>query len=126
MYGHSLNYYNQSLFLFGGTSGYQYFRDVFRFELINRHWHRVIVDSGPNSTPEPRYKHTAVGVEDRLVIFEGARNHQRVGGVWEFNLSTSKWRPVNLRDKQPSPKFGHTACLTGDGSSILVFGGSVE
>ena len=33
MYGHSINFYKGCLYVFGGTTGFDYFRDLFRFDL---------------------------------------------------------------------------------------------
>ena len=34
MYGHSLSYFSNKLYLFGGTTGFEFFKDIFVFELI--------------------------------------------------------------------------------------------
>ena len=34
MYGHTLNCFKNNLYLFGGTTGYQYFKDVYKYDLI--------------------------------------------------------------------------------------------
>lgn len=38
MYGHSLNYHQNAIYLFGGCNGFDYFRDLFRFDLASRIW----------------------------------------------------------------------------------------
>lgn len=41
MFGHSLNYFNGLLYVFGGTSGFDYFKDIFRFELYSHTWQKL-------------------------------------------------------------------------------------
>ena len=50
MYGHTLNYYNSALYLFGGTTGFNYFKDLFRFDLNSRTWESVICIATPGKT----------------------------------------------------------------------------
>ncbi len=41
MYGHSLSYVNNALFVIGGTTGFDYFKEVFRFDLAINMWQKV-------------------------------------------------------------------------------------
>jgi tRNA wybutosine-synthesizing protein 3 len=54
LYGHSLVPYNHYLYLFGGTSGFVYFNDLYRLDLLTKIWTKLI-PSG--RSPEKRYKH---------------------------------------------------------------------
>jgi hypothetical protein len=38
MYGHSLNYISGALYVFGGTTGFEYFKDIFKFDLYSHTW----------------------------------------------------------------------------------------
>lgn len=41
MYGHSLNCFKNNLYVFGGTTGYQYFKDVYKYDLIVNSWSKL-------------------------------------------------------------------------------------
>ena len=38
MYGHSMNYFKNSLYIFGGTTGFDFFKDLFKYDLILNTW----------------------------------------------------------------------------------------
>ena len=46
MYGHSLSYMSGSLYLFGGTSGFQYYKAFWKFDLTSSSWSPVVVAAG--------------------------------------------------------------------------------
>ena len=54
LYGHSLVPHNHHLYLFGGTSGYEYFNDLYRLDLLTKVWTKV---QPSGRSPEHRYKH---------------------------------------------------------------------
>lgn len=41
MYGHSLNYINGALYVFGGTTGFEYFKDIYKFDLYSHSWQKL-------------------------------------------------------------------------------------
>ena len=92
MYGHSLNHYKNGLYLFGGTTGFEFFRDLYRYDLLINTWQKVQIQF-PNQDlqPEPRYKHCTVLVEDKLIVFGGLQNNTRLGVVREFDITNKKW-----------------------------------
>ena len=58
MYGHTVNHFKQALYLFGGTTGFQFFKDVYRYDLITNNWLKIDCKHANNeSIPEARYKH---------------------------------------------------------------------
>jgi N-acetylneuraminic acid mutarotase len=69
MYGHSLTYINGSLYVFGGTNGFEYYKDLYRFDIYSQSWQKVQVMGG--SGPEPRYKHCAIASDKKLIIIGG-------------------------------------------------------
>ena len=72
MYGHSINSFKNNLYVFGGTTGYHYFKDIYKYDLIINTWQKLQIQT-PNTElhPEPRYKHCTVLTEDRLIVFGG-------------------------------------------------------
>ena len=43
IYGHSMSYFQNSLYLFGGTEGYAFSKKFMRFDLITRTWEQIVV-----------------------------------------------------------------------------------
>jgi len=41
MYGHSLNYHGNALYLFGGTNGFAFYQHLFRFDLFSHQWLKI-------------------------------------------------------------------------------------
>lgn len=41
MYGHSLNSFKNALYLFGGTTGYEFFKDIYKYDLIVNQWQKL-------------------------------------------------------------------------------------
>jgi hypothetical protein len=75
MYGHTLNNIGNNLYAFGGTNGFDYYREILKFDLISRIWDKVIVASTGGAAPQPMYKHTSVAHfsagSHKLLIFGG-------------------------------------------------------
>jgi hypothetical protein len=38
-----MNYFKNELFVFGGTNGFEYYKDIYKFDLINCVWSKVQV-----------------------------------------------------------------------------------
>jgi hypothetical protein len=41
MYGHSINHFQNQLFLFGGTSGFEFFKELFKYDLLTNTWQKL-------------------------------------------------------------------------------------
>ena len=93
MYGHSMNYYQNALYIFGGTTGFDYFKDLYKYDLISNQWQKIILTQGSGPEPEARYKHSTVLIPDekRLLIFGGISLSARIGNVHEFNFEKKTW-----------------------------------
>lgn len=70
LYGHSITYFDGDIYLFGGTTGLQYFRHFFKYSLVSKEWQDVVVVQN-SSMPEARYKHTAHISCNALMILGG-------------------------------------------------------
>ena len=103
-------------------------------------WTRLDPPVQDNAAPAPRWKHTAVMVDDiNLMIFGGFHSStNRFNDVWYFNtVSLTFEQPLtpqteftprgnhiptkNMEPGAPSPRGGHTAVLLG--KQVWVFGG---
>lgn len=62
-YGHTITGLDDSLFLFGGTNGFDYYRALMKYNLITREWQNVVVIQN-SAQPEARYRHTCALVNN--------------------------------------------------------------
>jgi len=91
---------------------------------IRRPWTMVDVNKC-ESVPCPRFGHTAVVVNNSMVLFGGREAAAYLNDVWDYDFNTRRWRMVKAIDctsgDTPSPCAGHTAVVSG--ACMWVFGG---
>ncbi|CDW86235.1 kelch repeat [Stylonychia lemnae] len=130
-YGHSLNYFENALYLFGGTNGFDYYKNLLRFDLLQFQWQKIQVTG---LEPEPRYKHCALIQEkqNKLIILGGINQAKRLGNILEFSFDKLQWtlQPLNKNKQFFKGRYGHsTNIVTGDLMDkpyLLIFGGSED
>ena len=96
MYGHSLTFFTGCLYVFGGTTGFDYFKDLYKFELSSHQWQKLQIYGG--GEPEPRYKHSAIlNLTDKKLIIAGGINSQtRLGNIFEFSFDKRQWTQLQI------------------------------
>eukprot|EP00466_Bigelowiella_natans_P020454 jgi/Bigna1/73413/fgenesh1_pg.24_\ len=130
---HASFYANEAVWSFGGGTDSFCSSDMWMLHLGRMMmWEKVSprpeVKGGP--TPCARHRHTATFIDgtDKVLIF-GGRGSRGVclGDLWEFCLTSRKWRLVEPRGDslRPSPRFGHTATYLPALDSLVVLGGQV-
>ena len=138
MYGHSLSYYQGSLYLFGGTEGFAFSKKFVRFDLVTKTWEQIVVaqagqsriqNSLQSNSPDEMYKHLAVvahsGGVSRLVVFGGENGAKRFETVHEFNFAEKKWSAVNANNIQfLKARFAHSAAIAHGNGKVYIYGGS--
>jgi len=69
--------------LFGGTNGFDYFKDLFKLDLVSHEWSKL---QPTGSDPEKRYKHCAVfqPEQNSIIIAGGVNGQMRFGNVYQF------------------------------------------
>jgi len=86
---------------------------------VHRMWEEV---DTKGVSPPPRYSHTAVMWTDKMVIFGGERSAHSFGDVWFFHFEDSMWEYIAPQGSlAPSPRFDHTAVVSGD--KMYIYGG---
>jgi hypothetical protein len=84
-----------------------------------RSWRKV--DAA--NPPPPRYAHSAVVHEGRMVVFGGERSGYAFNDVWSFEFASGVWEHVTPKSGHiPAPRYDHTAVVTAAGA-MVVFGG---
>jgi len=72
IYGHTMMVFDNSLYVFGGTTGWEYNSDVHRLDLESFVWDLVDV-SGVR--PNGRYRHEIASIGNEMFVFGGGRSN---------------------------------------------------
>ncbi|RDW77457.1 hypothetical protein BP6252_05510 [Coleophoma cylindrospora] len=116
---HSMVTYNEKLYLFGGTNGFQWFNDVWCYDPIPNAW--VSLDC-IGYIPAPREGHAAAIVDDVMYIFGGRTEEGAdLGDLAAFRISSRRWYTFQNMGPSPSPRSGHS--MTAFGKQVVVLAG---
>ncbi|KAI0018095.1 hypothetical protein F4780DRAFT_781658 [Xylariomycetidae sp. FL0641] len=116
---HTMVTYNDKMYLFGGTNGYEWFNDVWCFDPMTRIWAQL---DCIGYIPVPREGHAASLVDDVMYVFGGRTEEGAdLGDLAAFRISSRRWYTFQNMGPSPSPRSGHT--MTAVGKAIWVLGG---
>ncbi|KAK2032943.1 kelch domain-containing protein [Colletotrichum zoysiae] len=116
---HSVVTFNDKMYLFGGTNGYQWFNDVWSYDPATNEWSQL---DCIGYIPVPREGHAAAIVDDVMYIF-GGRTEEGVdlGDLAAFRITSRRWYTFQNMGPSPSPRSGHS--MTTVGKAVVVVGG---
>ena len=116
---HTMVTWGDKLYLFGGTDGVSWFRDVWAYSPHTNSWTQLECNG---HIPAPREGHAAALVNDVMYIF-GGRNEDGndLGDLAAFRLSSRRWYTFQNMGPSPSPRSGHS--MTTVGRQIVVLAG---
>ncbi|KAK5938259.1 Negative regulator of mitotic exit [Knufia obscura] len=116
---HTMISHNDSLLLFGGTDGHQWFNDVWIYDPKANKWTQ---QDCIGYIPAPREGHSAALVNDVMYIFGGRTEHgDDLGDLAAFRISLRRWYTFQNMGPSPSPRSGHS--MTAFGKQIVVLAG---
>ncbi|KAI0506170.1 hypothetical protein F5B22DRAFT_475654 [Xylaria bambusicola] len=116
---HSMITYNDKMYLFGGTNGFQWFNDVWCYDPPTNKWSQL---DCIGYIPSPREGHSAALIEDVMYIFGGRTEEGTdLGDLAAFRITSRRWYTFQNMGPTPSPRSGHS--MTAVGKSIVVVGG---
>ncbi|QSZ32334.1 hypothetical protein DSL72_001908 [Monilinia vaccinii-corymbosi] len=116
---HSVVTFNEKLFLFGGTNGFQWFNDVWCYDPITNAWAQL---DCIGYIPAPREGHAAAIVDDVMYIFGGRTEEGAdLGDLAAFRITSRRWYTFQNMGPSPSPRSGHS--MTAYGKQIIVLAG---
>ena len=114
-----------SLFLFGGRDAAGApLGDSWGYSVEDNSW--ALLD-GP--APSPRFGHAvAVDAGNRaLYLFGGQADGETFfNDTWRFDLDARSWSEIPTGDDRPSPRYGTSAVLDGEGNLIVSHGFTFE
>ncbi|XP_074645781.1 kelch domain-containing protein 10-like [Tubulanus polymorphus] len=109
VYGHSLTVVGKYIYMFGGTTGFEYSDDVHKLDLETFIWERIPIDDRkpPDNRrrPKGRYRHEAVTDGEKVFIFGGGRAYATYGfeELDVFNIKENVWEKHTC---QPAGSIG--------------------
>ncbi|KAK8125395.1 Kelch domain-containing protein [Apiospora kogelbergensis] len=116
---HSMVTYNDKLYLFGGTNGFQWFNDVWCYDPAINQWSQL---DCIGYIPVPREGHAAALVDDVMYVFGGRTEEGAdLGDLAAFRIASRRWYTFQNMGPSPSPRSGHSMTTVGKG--IVVVGG---
>ncbi|KAI0125198.1 hypothetical protein BJ170DRAFT_585366 [Xylariales sp. AK1849] len=116
---HSVITYNDKMYLFGGTNGFQWFNDVWCYDPAVNTWEQL---ECIGYIPVPREGHAACLVDDVMYIFGGRTEEGAdLGDLAAFRIASRRWYTFQNMGPSPSSRSGHS--MTAVGKSIVVVGG---
>ncbi|TVY42870.1 Tip elongation aberrant protein [Lachnellula subtilissima] len=116
---HSIVTYNEKLYLFGGTNGYQWFNDVWCYDPQTNTWSSL---DCIGYIPAPREGHAAAIVDDVMYIFGGRTEEGTdLGDLAAFRISSRRWYTFQNMGPSPSSRSGHS--MTAFGKQVVVLAG---
>ncbi|KAK3954839.1 hypothetical protein QBC32DRAFT_231469 [Pseudoneurospora amorphoporcata] len=116
---HSMVTFNDKMYLFGGTNGFQWFNDVWCYDPTTNAW--TMLDC-IGYIPVPREGHAAAIVDDVMYIFGGRTEEGAdLGDLAAFRITSRRWYTFQNMGPSPSPRSGHS--MTAVGKTIVVVGG---
>jgi hypothetical protein len=104
-------------------------------QAVKHTWQKLSNDAAPHAmhetegwviprSPYARFGHTAVVMEERMVVFGGRNSESVFFDVWMYDLDKEKWTlPLHPRQVFPDGRAGHTAVRVPGQQAMIVFGG---
>eukprot|EP01133_Synstelium_polycarpum_P020113 gene20113-24117_t len=74
------------------------------------------------TVPQPRSRHSATLVNDKIYIFGGSDAHTTFNSLYALDIHTLKWSIPNCGGDTPQPSWGHSSLLYDN--RIYFFGGN--
>ncbi|KAI6370779.1 hypothetical protein MCOR07_000163 [Pyricularia oryzae] len=116
---HTMITYNDKMYLFGGTNGFQWFNDVWCYDPASNSWSQL---DCIGYIPIPREGHAASLVDDVMYIFGGRTEEGAdLGDLAAFRITSRRWYTFQNMGPSPSPRSGHS--MTTVGKAVVVVGG---
>lgn len=120
------------LYAIGGTTGFRYTIDVYKFCLFTRQWSVLWkrLDSDHDVFPQERYRHEIVLHNNQIYVFGGGTASACYGFKYipVFDLATKRWiklksNPTTPNSPIPAARKCH-GCVKTTNNQVFVMGGS--
>ena len=118
----TLNYYNNSLYLYGGYGNNTYSNEMYGYSINNHNWEEI---NHYYYTPPGTIKHKTVMYKHYIILFGGLFNDinndtECFNDIYTFNTMTNAWNRVDCINK-PQPRCDHGMTIMDD--HLIIHGG---
>ena len=124
-YSHTMSYYNDNIYIFGGSISYQHLlihnreNNISIFDTKTKKYYYPLCI---NSRNVPwRKNHIGIGVGNTLLIYGGINDEGEIlNDFWVFEYMKLKWNPLEYRSLIKIPYLAyHSACLVIKSRAVL-------
>lgn len=119
---HSMDVYDNKLWIFGGSTGKRLSSDLWCFDPQLERWDKI--KTLGQQQPEPVEEHASVIYKDLMIVYGGKNTDgEAVNDLFFLNLITKTWFkfPTNF-PLEPQGKYGHTLSILKN-DKLLILGG---
>jgi len=119
---HSMDIYDNKLWIFGGSTGKKLSNDLWNFDPLLERWDKIKT-LGTNQPP-PMEEHASVIYKDLMIVYGGKNiDGDALNDLYFLNLITKTWFkfPTNF-PLEPQGKYGHTLSILKN-DKLLILGG---
>jgi len=95
-----------------------WFNDIYILDAVSLNWEKKEISGIP---PSPRAAFGMIALKEKIFIFGGRDNSQRVNDLHIFDTTSFNWIQPKVRGSKPSPRSFHS--LTTIGQNAILFGG---
>ncbi|EFC39060.1 predicted protein [Naegleria gruberi] len=117
--GHSMTFWNNRLYLFGGYQG-GHSNDLWFLE--GNKWKKLDVQG---VLPVKRSNHSSAMYRNHLIVFGGDKGTDLMNDMWIIDLSKPesdmRWRKVIPKNQPPKVRYAHCSCILNE--KLMLFGG---
>lgn len=119
---HSMDVYDNKLWLFGGSTGKKLTNELWCFDPQMERWDKI--KTLGNQQPQPVEEHASVIYKDLMIVYGGKNSDgEALNDLYFLNLITKTWFkfPTNF-PLEPQGKYGHTLSILKN-DKLLILGG---
>jgi len=124
-YGATIDFYQNKLYVFGGTNGVIFYNHIYEYDLQTEKWsqkHTI------GKIPTARYKHNSFILNNYLYIMNGGQYESFPGEmqVYKLNLLTFYWEQCTVLGDIPSNYIASGSSFDALQNSVWIFGGRYD
>ena len=117
---HSAVVYGNGFYVFGGFDGHARVNDLYKYDIDENVWSRIIPSTMSTGIPTPRHSHSAVVYQNAMYIFGGYDGSYSCN-VYKYDFLNNVWTSVNTVGRIPRARYRATCVVFND--TMIIHGG---
>ena len=114
--GHSLIYFDNNLYLFGGKDDYTASNELWQYHVTASVWTKL---SFSGRKPPRRFNHNAILYDKKMFVFGGSLDSNF--SLWVFDFTIFEWDMYECDDSWPCNRHSQSATLLN--GHVYMYGG---